>query len=105
MREKEELTMKMKDCEVQLERAKKLTDGLSDEKERWTNDIERLKGNLDMLPGNSAVSASMLTYSGPFNAQYRQELEQSWIKRLEQLDIKHTKDTTMRSYLGDDVKI
>ncbi len=75
MREKEELTMKMKDCEVQLERAKKLTDGLSDEKERWTNDIERLKGNLDMLPGNSAVSASMLTYSGPFNAQYRQELE------------------------------
>jgi len=26
-----------------LERAKKLTDGLSDEKERWGNDINKLK--------------------------------------------------------------
>lgn len=36
------LTSQIKECEVKLERAQKLTDGLKDEKERWSSDIERL---------------------------------------------------------------
>ena len=29
----------MKECEIKLERAQKLTEGLSEEKERWGRDI------------------------------------------------------------------
>lgn len=38
--EKEELQNKMKECEIKLERAQKLTEGLSEEKERWGRDIK-----------------------------------------------------------------
>jgi dynein heavy chain len=33
---KEELSKKIEECQIKLDRAKKLTSGLSDEKERWT---------------------------------------------------------------------
>lgn len=39
MREKEALTKKIEECEIKLERAKKLTDGLSEESVRWAHDI------------------------------------------------------------------
>jgi len=35
MKQKEELTKKIEECETKLERAKKLTDGLSEESVRW----------------------------------------------------------------------
>ena len=36
---KEKLTKNIAECEIKLDRAKKLTSGLSDEKERWTIEI------------------------------------------------------------------
>lgn len=34
---KQKLTNDIKQCQIKLDRAKKLTSGLSDEKERWTS--------------------------------------------------------------------
>lgn len=39
MKQKEDLTKKIEECETKLERAKKLTDGLSEESVRWAQDI------------------------------------------------------------------
>lgn len=47
----------------------------------------------------------MLAYSGPFNSQYREELESKIVKRLLDLEVKHSEKISMRSYLGEDVKI
>lgn len=41
----------------------------------------------------------MIAYAGPFTSQYRQELEGSWVKNVMQLQIKHTKDITMKKFL------
>jgi len=61
----------MEECQIKLERAHKLTSGLSDEKERWTLDIEKLSAREPSIPGDSLVSAAMLAYSGPFVSSYR----------------------------------
>jgi dynein heavy chain len=42
MKQQEELKNKITECEVKLERAQKLTEGLSEEKIRWANDIKML---------------------------------------------------------------
>lgn len=49
-----------------MERAQKLTEGLSDEKERWGSDILKLSESGVLIPGNSIIAAGMVAYSGPF---------------------------------------
>jgi dynein heavy chain len=61
----------MEECQIKLERAFKLTGGLSDEKTRWTIDIEKLSEREPLVPGDSLVSAAMLAYSGSFVSSYR----------------------------------
>ncbi len=46
--EKEFLVNQIKDCEIQLDRAKKLTDGLQDENKRWNEEIKTLKLTLEL---------------------------------------------------------
>mmetsp|Transcript_28825 Transcript_28825/g.26091 ORF Transcript_28825/g.26091 Transcript_28825/m.26091 type:complete len:257 (+) Transcript_28825:3217-3987(+) len=103
--EKERLNNEKKECEIKLTRAEKLTSGLKDEKERWGKEIEALSKGTDVLPGDSTIAAGMVAYSGPFTSEFRTELEQSWIKYLEELSIKHTPLINMRKFLGDSVKI
>ncbi len=71
---KEELTKKILECEVKLDRAKKLTSGLSGEKDRWEKEVKRLESLAKYLPGNSILSAAMVSYGGAFTSKYRQEL-------------------------------
>jgi len=78
--EKDRLTKDINDCEIKLERAQKLTDGLSDEKTRWARDIEILNSKYDLLAGDSLVSAGMVAYSGPFTSSFRTDLQVIWIE-------------------------
>jgi dynein heavy chain len=75
MKLKDELTRKITDCELKKDRAEKLTGGLKDEKVRWTKDIADLTSQLDLLPGDSLVSAGMVSYAGPFTNAFRTEME------------------------------
>lgn len=54
-----------------MERAQKLTEGLSDEKERWTNDIHSMSQRGDLIPGDAVIASGMVAYCGPFVSQYR----------------------------------
>jgi len=51
-----------------------LTSSLGDEKERWTLEVAHLKTQGDLIPGNSALGAAMLTYSGAFESKFRGEM-------------------------------
>jgi len=62
------LTKNIHECEIKLERAKKLTSGLSDEKERWAIEVERLESQQVYIPGNSILSAGMIAYAGAFTS-------------------------------------
>lgn len=84
---KEELSKKILECQVKLDRAKKLTTGLSDEKERWTLEVERLMGLTKYQAGNSILSAGMISYGGAFTSSYRQTLHEQWINKLKELNL------------------
>jgi dynein heavy chain len=46
----------------------------------------------------------MVAYSGPFTAQYRQQLEEEWFNKIESLGIKVANRITMKEILEDPVQ-
>lgn len=52
---------------------------------RWGNDIENLSKSFDYLPGDSLIGAGMVSYSGCFTANFREQMEQEWISLLKEL--------------------
>jgi dynein heavy chain len=101
----ENLKKLIDDCMLKLERAKRLTDLLSDENERWGVEIMDLDKKGKLLPGNTIIAAGMVAYAGPFTAEFRQGLEKDWIEHLSIYELQHTEGISMRSFLGDAVKI
>lgn len=79
MKQKEDLTRKIEECETKLERAKKLTDGLSEEAIRWAEDIKALNKKANLVPAHSVIAAAMVAYSGPFTSTFRTSMEQEWV--------------------------
>ena len=92
-------------CKTSLDRAKRLTSSLGDEKERWTDEVASLKKLGNLIPGNTALAATILSYSGAFESKFRAELEIACLAKLKELELKHTEGISMRTFLGNDVKI
>jgi dynein heavy chain len=92
-------------CEVKLERAHKLIGGLGGEKARWGENVQQLTEQLTLLPGDCLVAAGMVSYAGPFTSGVRTDCEKGWLQELTSLGLAHNSDCSMRSVLGDPVKI
>lgn len=72
MKEKErDLNSKIESCNLKLERANKIIEGLSGEKQQWTDTVAQLTLEYDLLIGNCLVAAGMVAYSGSFTMQFR----------------------------------
>jgi len=54
-----------------LERAGKLTSGLSEEGVRWHATADQLQTQIDLLIGNVFISAACIAYYGAFTGSYR----------------------------------
>jgi len=100
-----ELADDMKLCEVKLERAHKLIGGLGGEKERWGKTVKDLTAEIALLPGDCILAAGMLSYVGPFTANVRTKCEEHWRDELKRLKMAHNEGCSMRSVLGEPVKI
>ncbi len=72
---------------------------------RWSSDVDKLGKQGDLIPGDAIIAAGMVAYCGPFVSQYRQKLEQDWRQTLIEYNIIFSASVTMRSFLGDEVKI
>lgn len=79
--------------------------GLEGEKVRWTDTVKTLGERQTLLIGDCLIAAGMVSYAGPFTAQYRLELEEEWRNHIKRLHIKHSPMVSMRNVLGDDVII
>lgn len=102
---KEELTKKISECEIKLDRAKKLTSGLSGEKDRWEIEVARLNSLVKYIAGNSIISAAMISYGGAFTANYRALMHEIWMERILQLRIEVERKTNLMNFLGKPVSI
>ena len=101
----QELNDNIEDCGKKLVRAEKMISGLEGEKVRWTETVEKLNVQKGFLVGDSLIAAGMVSYSGPFISQYREDLERLWRDKAAELGIKVTENCTMRDVLGNDVQI
>lgn len=105
IRQEKSLLFEIEDCGKKLIRAEKMITGLEGEKVRWTDTVKALGERQTLLVGDCLIASGMVSYAGPFTAQYRLELEEEWRENIKRLGVKMTPMVTMRGVLGDDVTI
>lgn len=99
------LRNKLQVCAEKLFRAKKLTDLLSDENERWSQDILSLRNLSSEIEGNAALSSSMISYVGAFTNDFRGEIEQSLLGQLKEYEIPIDYQTSLIKFMGNPIQI
>jgi dynein heavy chain, axonemal len=92
-------------CEQRLANASKLLDLLGSEGERWRAGIRSIKGELKKVIGNVFLSASQMSYLGPFTGQYREPILADWIKQSLASGIQLSGNYSLLATLGDPVEI
>ena len=59
-----------------------LIDGLSGEKIRWTEASKTFESQINRLVGDVLLACGFLSYSGPFNQDFRTLIMKGWKKEL-----------------------
>lgn len=68
---------------LNLSLANRLVNGLADENIRWTRNVKTFELEKLTMIGNALVSAAFVSYIGPFNSKFRQDLwANQWINDM-----------------------
>ena len=63
--------------------ADRLINGLSGENTRWNSEIKRMESVEGRLVGDVLIAAAFVSYAGPFNMHFRQQLvHEKWLPDL-----------------------
>lgn len=57
------------------------------------------------IPGNSIISAAMISYGGAFTSEYRKKLQKSWVQSIHQKKVDLEDDTNLVTFMGRPVQI
>ena len=90
--EKQRLANQADVCRRKMTSASTLINGLTGEKERWTITSKNLKDQLGRLIGDTLLACGFLSYAGPFNQDYRNQLLAAWRSLLKQKNVACTRD-------------
>ncbi|KAF4659064.1 Dynein heavy chain 10, axonemal [Perkinsus olseni] len=89
-----------------LEAASKLIDGLGSERARWSEDITLQGEKKKRLVGDCLLGSAFISYAGPFNHQFRNEmLYGDWHHRVVEADIPTSGDFKLEALLTSDVEV
>ncbi len=91
VQEKQALADDAESCRRKMVAATALIDGLSGEKERWTKESKEFEEQIGKLVGNVLLATGFLSYSGPFNQEFRDRLMRSWEKEIHARQIPFTR--------------
>ncbi|KAK6173326.1 hypothetical protein SNE40_016798 [Patella caerulea] len=105
MKEKQELLDDAESCRRRMTAASALIGGLSGEKIRWTSQSKEFKAQIEKLVGDVLLCTGFLSYSGPFNQEFRTKLQDNWQKEMQQRKIPFTKNLNLTSMLVDNATI
>lgn len=99
---KEKLRKESEETELKLTRAEQLVTGLSGERDRWEKSIKQYEDSIRYLPGDCLLASGFLSYAGPFNSTYRQNLmERVWLNQIKTLEIPFTPEFKFEEFLGN----
>ena len=88
-----------------LDAAHALITGLSEERVRWTDQIEVFKDEIKKLVGDALILDGFLSYAGPFNQEFRALLQTSWQIELKSREIPFSSSIDIVERLTDTATI
>lgn len=91
--------------QARLERAERLTAGLSDERVRWKRIIEQLKAEGAAVVGNAFLAAASIAYLGPFDGSFRADVLRDWVAVAASLSFDVASDFALVDVVGDAVEL
>jgi len=74
-------------CRRKMDNATALIDGLSGERVRWTEASHSFEAQTARLVGDVLLATGFLSYSGPFNQEFRAQMITSWKTQLRRKNI------------------
>ncbi|XP_067147242.1 dynein axonemal heavy chain 5-like [Apteryx mantelli] len=105
MKEKQALLDDAEACRRKMNNATALIEGLGGEKLRWTASSKNFQNQIICLVGNVLLATGFLSYSGPFNQEYRNLLLQLWKKEMNNSMIPYSNDLNLTGMLVDNATI
>ena len=76
--EKQQIAKQADSCRKKMSAASTLINGLGGERIRWTQQSKSFKEQLQKLIGDTVLACAFLSYSGPFNQEFRVRLMSRW---------------------------
>ncbi|CRK87169.1 CLUMA_CG000977, isoform A [Clunio marinus] len=84
-----------------LDAAHAMITGLVDERERWTHQIEQFSDEIGALVGDVLILTGFLSYTGPFNQEFRASMQLNWQRELGSRRIPYTTGLDVVTRLAD----
>ncbi|XP_076310266.1 dynein axonemal heavy chain 8-like [Tachypleus tridentatus] len=101
VQEKQDLIDDAERCKRKMVAAETLIDGLSGERERWTEQSKEFKAQIERITGDALFCTGFLSYCGPFNQTFRNLLLKNWQQEMDNRIIPYSTDLNLISFLTD----
>lgn len=88
-------------CKNKMMSATALIDGLEGERKRWTEQLAGFNLEIQYLLGDVVLLTGFLSYSGPFNQEYRTNILESWYNGINKKKIPNSPGLDVTESLAD----
>ena len=93
------LKKELENLQMKIDTGEKLMSNLSGEKERWEASLRDYDIQFEKLTGDCIMSASIMSYYGPFTSEYRKDLNSFWTNQIQSLQVPHTQNLDFADFI------